>query len=481
VERLQERIIDDFRGKVWKQGYLTKEGRRYKSWKRRFFVLRNGQLEYYTKDFRHDTSFKGRIVMHKSSVKYLGFMMTSANSSAHTGHGNTFDDEDSDYDDTTTSTMDTLTSVGTGLVARTGRKAEINSYMYKFVIYDDNRALHMAAKTVQDAKAWVQAIANCISVENYYYMCKDNNSRALLPIVILLSKGNEPAGALESAAAQTVKSDISPAHIDSTKLDLHAIQPFTFYMMKSLTECVLQNRYCSMLNTLKITACDMNDDFMLILSEALSTNRSITSLDLSHNRIGDKGCGWLCDGLLINTMLKHLDMSYNEFGDAGVVYISDLLMSNISLVTVNLSKNKIGKEGVHAISRAMLSNTTLLNLNLSYSIVDKEAAEYLAKGLKGNKSLTNLSLDYCSIDSAGMDALCHGVMLNKTLKELDLRGNVFNKDGASALIAALKDHKSLVRVDVGSNESLDGDGVTVLAQALKSRFLISKLVMQRKK
>jgi hypothetical protein len=34
VDVQQRKIIETFRARVWRQGYLTKEGRRIKSWKR---------------------------------------------------------------------------------------------------------------------------------------------------------------------------------------------------------------------------------------------------------------------------------------------------------------------------------------------------------------------------------------------------------------------------------------------------------------
>lgn len=44
----------------------------------------------------------------------------------------------------------------------------------------------------------------------------------------------------------------------------------------------------------------------------------------------------------------------------------------------------------------------------------------------------------------------------------------------------LKDHLSLERIDLGDNKNLGNNGVKALAEALKTRYTISKLVMTRK-
>jgi len=487
-------IISDYHGRIVKQGYLTKEGRRIKTWKRRFFIIRNGQLEYYTKalnvqqglvDVAH---YKGAVILARSFVKYIGNVDSNTNNSTNTT-------DDSGYD----SGDDLATMIGGANnaeieTAKTKKNDLMSAYVYKFIVYDEitNRALVMAARTAQEAKEWVQVISNCIHIENYIAAAELENTRPLLQVLQLLNRGRDAQYQTEATLAAMEQSIIIPAshqnvyeistsHVDATMLELVKIQPFTLHSMNTMIDFVLYNKSLSTLNTLRITHCELNDDFMIPLSEALSINMNIRTLDLSHNRIGNKGCGLLCDGLLINTSLTHLDMSNNEFGDAGVVYISDLLMSNISLAHLNLSRNSISTDGILALSKALQSNTTLIHLNLSYSNVNEAAAEHLSTGLKNNKTLLTLGIANCNITSAGMDSLCYGCLVNKSLKELDLRGNLFDKEGAFALVTALKDHKSLVRVDIGENSQMGSDGITVLAQALKSKFLISKLVMTRKK
>lgn len=79
-----------------------------------------------------------------------------------------------------------------------------------------------------------------------------------------------------------------------------------------------------------------------------------------------------------------------------------------------------------------------------------------------------------------MNVLCiEGFANNRSLKDVDLVGNDFDKNGAVALVQALKDHKTLTRVDLGNNKKLGIGGITAMAEVLKSRFLVSKLVMTR--
>lgn len=49
-----------------------KEGRRVKSWKRRYFVLRGGKLSYFKNENKNENDLKGSMEIEGCEAKYIG-------------------------------------------------------------------------------------------------------------------------------------------------------------------------------------------------------------------------------------------------------------------------------------------------------------------------------------------------------------------------------------------------------------------------
>eukprot|EP00966_Prymnesium_polylepis_P281890 6514036-Prymnesium_polylepis.1 len=74
------------------------------------------------------------------------------------------------------------------------------------------------------------------------------------------------------------------------------------------------------------------------LAEALKTNRALTILDLTANRIGVEGTRALAQALKVNTGLRSLHLSSDMIGGAeGVRLLSDALKSNSVLTSLSLT------------------------------------------------------------------------------------------------------------------------------------------------
>jgi Leucine-rich repeat (LRR) protein len=103
---------------------------------------------------------------------------------------------------------------------------------------------------------------------------------------------------------------------------------------------------------------------------------ALTSLDLSDNKIGDKGAQALKD---LNT-LTSLDISHNNIRSDGAKALKGLA----ALTSPNLGGNKIGAEG----AKALTGLTALTTLDLSHNNI----GEGWMEALKGLSSLTDLNL-----------------------------------------------------------------------------------------
>ncbi|KAL0477403.1 plekstrin domain protein [Acrasis kona] len=439
-------LVKEYRNKMWMSGWLTKQGQRVKNWKKRYFVLRGSILEYYKSDSTNEGDLMGKInIKGKCLVKYVGEVQDVEIDQAIVAGQSEYDSEEED-------------GASASDVASTQfeKLKDDNSYPFKFYLLDDDRNLIMAAQTYEEAKEWIRIIRNVVNVEQYFDDLK--RYRVQTPLYNVMKLFLE----------------------DTTKQDLVLKNEWVAGdAIKSVSETVLKKNLVP-ITKFGLVECGLSDDYMISIGEGLGVNETVKELDLSHNRIGDNGVGDLCDGLILNVTVEKLNLGNNLVCDVGSVFISEVIRATVSINSINLSHNHITSIGAMALSSALVNNELLVNLELGYNEIGDEGVKQLAEGLKNNKCLKKLGLSNNGIGSEGLTVFCEvGLIHNRTLEEIDLTGNEFDKNGADALVNALKDHKSITKVDCGNNSKLSADGITTLAQILKSRFLVSQLVMTR--
>ncbi|CAH6902075.1 leucine-rich repeat-containing protein 71 isoform X1 [Phodopus roborovskii] len=74
---------------------------------------------------------------------------------------------------------------------------------------------------------------------------------------------------------------------------------------------------------------NINDHGAQLLGQALSTlhnsNRTLVSLNLGFNHIGDEGAGYIADGLRLNRSLLWLSLAHNRIQDKGALKLAEVL------------------------------------------------------------------------------------------------------------------------------------------------------------
>ena len=212
------------------------------------------------------------------------------------------------------------------------------------------------------------------------------------------------------------------------------------------------------------------------ISMALAVNSSLTSLDLSWNRIGDAGASSLSQVLTANSSLTILDLSWNIIGDAGASSLSQALTANSSLTSLDLCNNSIGISGASSLSQALTANSSLTSLNLRNNGFGMLGAVSLSQALTANSSLTSLELGYNFIADAGAYCLSQALTANSSLTSLDLRYNHIGEVGASSLSQALTANSSLTSLDLRGNRIGDADA-SALSQALTANSSLTGLYL----
>ena len=97
----------------------------------------------------------------------------------------------------------------------------------------------------------------------------------------------------------------------------------------------------------------------------LSTNTTLTRLDLQGTIPDIYSCQQLAKALIRNSTLTYLDFSDNEVHHSHVKLFGTVLRSNTSLQTLALGENRFGTPGVKTLCDALKNNTSLHCLYMS--------------------------------------------------------------------------------------------------------------------
>jgi Ran GTPase-activating protein (RanGAP) involved in mRNA processing and transport len=211
----------------------------------------------------------------------------------------------------------------------------------------------------------------------------------------------------------------------------------------------------------------------------------LTSLDLSHNRLGDEGC------LMIASMLREVAAGTPGDGEGAdtVAAAASVKQPEHALRCLNLSDNQIGCSGVQGLMACLnmasapgeggqLGSVGITDLQLDENFIRNEGAMALSAELQRAQSkIERLSLVNNCIGSIGCEALSAALSRNHSLASLDLSSNRLTDDNIAKLAAALKKNTTLQTIAIGHN-AVSNEGVEVLAAALEKNQTLTRINMR---
>ncbi|XP_051865752.1 ribonuclease inhibitor-like isoform X3 [Pristis pectinata] len=213
------------------------------------------------------------------------------------------------------------------------------------------------------------------------------------------------------------------------------------------------------------------------LASALSTNRPLTDLNLGGNKLGDSGVK------LVSEALRNPECKIHKLGlwcvgltAAGVVDLASTLSTNRSLTELDLGGNKLGDSGVKVVSEALRNpECKIQKLGLrcvgltAAGVVDLTSALVdLTSALSTNRPLTELNLGGNKLGDLGVK-LVSEALRNPECKihKLDLWCVGLTAAGVVDLASALSTNRSLTELDLGGNK-LGDSGVKLVSEALRN-------------
>ncbi|XP_051718575.1 NLR family CARD domain-containing protein 3-like [Ctenopharyngodon idella] len=172
-----------------------------------------------------------------------------------------------------------------------------------------------------------------------------------------------------------------------------------------------------------------------LLSEGLgSSHCTLEILRLKNCGVTNEGCASLALALRSNpSHLKHLDLSFNKLGDKGVTCLSDSLCR---IQKLKLRACDITDEGCAALASALTSNPSYLReLYLTKNNIQDVGVKLLSDTLKNPEcQLKVLKLKECGLADEGFAALASALRSNPShMKKLDLSENKLGDSGINFL------------------------------------------------
>ncbi|KNC51032.1 uncharacterized protein AMSG_07010 [Thecamonas trahens ATCC 50062] len=137
------------------------------------------------------------------------------------------------------------------------------------------------------------------------------------------------------------------------------------------------------LRTVSLRNASLGPDEIAIAATALGEKSTLRVLDVSGNRLGDKGITTLCNALG-NSSLQELACARNAISDAGMEALAHLLTSNPSLLWLDASHNLISDNGMIALYTAACSGTDLAGDSNAEAESDNDSERHL--GADGSDS-----------------------------------------------------------------------------------------------
>ncbi|XP_067916037.1 NACHT, LRR and PYD domains-containing protein 12-like isoform X4 [Heterodontus francisci] len=226
--------------------------------------------------------------------------------------------------------------------------------------------------------------------------------------------------------------------------------------VKLLSEA-LRNPDCK-IQKLWLVGNNLTDSCIEDLASTLSTNRSLTDLDLSYNKLGDSGVKLLSEALRNpDCKIQKLELENNKLTDSCIEDLTSALSTNWSLTDLDLSYNKLGDSGVKLLSEALRNpDCKIQRLQLENNNLTASCIEVLASAVSTNRSLTDLDLSDNKLGDSGVKQLSEALRNpDCKMQDLCLWGVGLTDSCAEALASALSANQSLMELKLGSNSFTD--------------------------
>ncbi|RNF20649.1 leucine rich [Trypanosoma conorhini] len=192
----------------------------------------------------------------------------------------------------------------------------------------------------------------------------------------------------------------------------------------------------------------------------------IVELSFHNNKIEADAATYLGQAIRHAGKLRHLHLGYNSIRDTGAAQLAQCIPLTVTLSTLDLTANRIGPSGGRELARALMtSSCNIQRLNLRHNLFDSATIEMYAEVLQTNTSLIQLFLGFMNPTPDAAAVVLSALRANRTLLLLDIYGWKLSQEVAWRIIDSVQKTNGTVaaivtdacqgiarRVDEGNDE-----------------------------
>ena len=208
--------------------------------------------------------------------------------------------------------------------------------------------------------------------------------------------------------------------------------------------------------------------------ECIKNTSQLTYLALPGNLIDDDLVTILNKGLMLNKTITQLDLSHNKIGSSGARKIAKYVLHTQILTHLNLSDNCLNYEASRFIAQACKANRSLVFLSLKLNRLDDKAGSKFVLDLLNNKvQLREIDLSANLLGNNFCESLSEYLKLNEYIQKLDISCNFIEEGNAATLKDSLENNPNVIKIDVRNNK-LNDDTVEEINEIVMKNYLTSK-------
>ena len=229
------------------------------------------------------------------------------------------------------------------------------------------------------------------------------------------------------------------------------------------------------------------DDGLIILTEALKKNKTISVLELSRNFITKIGAIEFAKGVLFErNYITKINFALNKLEDEGTTSICENLKDNKRLREINLSQTSFTEKSDSSIALAIKDKPLLYKIDLSFNQIGTESLIFesmkslsvlqelilndnplgdclnLFTNLEEITSLKILNLNNCQITVESTEPFLKCISNKKELIELYLKSNQFDDSLLKGLAEMWKENCKIVVFDINHNLITDDGAIEII-------------------
>ena len=209
---------------------------------------------------------------------------------------------------------------------------------------------------------------------------------------------------------------------------------------------------------------NFSGDGGLVLARILLKNKSIETLILQENFLGEDAGDKIGTSLIENNTLKKLVISDNKIRNKGA---RSILENGINLISIDLSDNDISPEVCYELKIFIEHNKVLKEIIWNGNYIGFKGINFIVESLEFKTKLKSLSLRNANIGKKGIKLLAEGITNNTFLEILDLGSNSIIYKSFVYLCDSLNTNK--IRIFRCRNNLLGDDSMKYFAENILNK------------